>query len=673
MPGRSDGLERACEGSMTLDHDARVVDLDGGASSLLGVVREEAVGRRLADVLTRSGRSEVGEDGDADPTALVVGASGRRVHLALSPAPHGLLVRLTEAPLTGATVIESEGRYRALFQSIDDGFCIVRVLFDGAERPVDFRFLEANPAFERQSGVADPVGRTMRELVPDIDGHWFDIYGRVALTGEPVRFSERASALGRWFEGYAFPVGDPRDHGVAVRFSDVTLRQQAEEALLESESQLHHRAHHDALTGLPNRVLFEDRLQLAVAAAARHERLLAVLFLDLDGFKLVNDDLGHAIGDEVLGVVATRLQRALRADDTLARLHGDEFAVLLPEVSAPHDAGRLARTLLAEIAQPVTLPDAVVNVSASIGVSFYPRDGGDPQALLRAADLAMYQAKLGGKNDVRLFASAMRAPADERVTIAQHLDGALERGEIEMLYQPQWDSRTGSVHTFEALLRWRSPVLGEVAPRRFVPVAEQRGIFAPIVSWGLDVCGAAARELSDELGLPVRVAVTSTPAGLANSRFLSLVEATIVLHGLEPQQLELELGMSALIEGWAELRGSMEHVKELGVRVMLDHFGADTGMIAALLDLPLDGVKLDRALVQRADRDARLWRGLSSVVGLVHDLGLEVVAVGVETESQRDLMLELGCERLQGTLIGRPMTRSEARAVLRCQEVTKLF
>jgi diguanylate cyclase (GGDEF)-like protein/PAS domain S-box-containing protein len=664
-------------GALTLDRDARVVDLCEGAASLLGVAREEVLGRRLGDVLARvagSGGAAPGRAASAiDDAAFVVAGSGRRLHLALAPAPDGLRARLTAAPPAAWTAAASEQRYRTLFQSIDDGLCVLHVLFDESQRPVDARFLEVNPSFERQSGVADAVGRTVRELVPEMEPHWFDLGGRVALVGEPTRFVERAAAVGRWFEGYAFRIGRPDDHQVAVLFSDVTTRQQAEEALLASESHLHHRAHHDALTGLPNRLLFEDRLQLAVAAAVRHERVLAVLFLDLDGFKLVNDNLGHAIGDEVLGVVAKRLQGALRAGDTLARLHGDEFAILLPEIAAIHDAARLARTLLAEISRPIVLSHTVVNVSASIGVSFYPRDGGDGQALLRAADLAMYQAKLGGKNDVRLFATAMRAPADERVALAQHLDGALERGEMEMLYQPQWDSRTGSISTFEALLRWTSPVLGAVSPRRFVPVAEQRGIFGPIVSWGLDVCGAAARGLSDELHLPLRVAVTSTPAGLVNSRFLSQVEATIVLHGLEPQQLELELGMGALIEGSTELRGSMEHVKELGVRVMLDHFGADTGMVAALLDLPLDGVKLDPTLVQRADRDARLWRGLSAVVSLVHDLGLEVVAVGVETESQRDQMLELGCERLQGALIGRPMTRSEAGAMLRHQEVTKLF
>jgi EAL domain-containing protein (putative c-di-GMP-specific phosphodiesterase class I) len=201
-------------------------------------------------------------------------------------------------------------------------------------------------------------------------------------------------------------------------------------------------------------------------------------------------------------------------------------------------------------------------------------------------------------------------------------------------------------------------------------------VLARVAGSGGAAPGRAASAIDDAAfvvagsGRRLHLVLAPAPDGL---RFLSQVEATIVLHGLEPQQLELELGMGALIEGSTELRGSMEHVKELGVRVMLDHFGADTGMVAALLDLPLDGVKLDPTLVQRADRDARLWRGLSAVVGLVHDLGLEVVAVGVETESQRDQMLELGCERLQWALIGRPMTRSEAGAMLRHQEVTKLF
>jgi diguanylate cyclase (GGDEF)-like protein/PAS domain S-box-containing protein len=580
---------------------------------------------------------------------------------------------VTESVEARRAIADSEERYRTLFTSIDEGFCILEVIFDDDGSAVDYRYLEYNPAFEQQSGLVNALGRTIREMVPDIEPFWMDLYGSVAVSGEPMRYEDHAQSMGRWFDVYAFRIGEPHEHKVAVIFNDVSERKRTEAALRESEAQLHHRAHHDPLTGLPNRLLFEDRLRQAVAAATRHGRLLAVFFIDLDGFKLINDSLGHAAGDAVLEAVAERLRASLREVDTLARLHGDEFAVILPELSDLRDAERLAADLLVTLAQPIVVAGKVATMSASIGVSVYPRDGRDAGELVRASDVAMYRAKVGGKNDVRVFAPTMRPPAIDRAALVEQLGGAAERGEIEMCYQPQWDSRTGSISTFEALLRWTSPVLGEVSPERFVPIAEERGAFGPILVWSLDACGAFAQELSDGFGMPVRVALNVTPVRLVSSGFVDALERAIGRYGLGPQQLELELAMSVALEGPEALRDILDRVRALGVRVTLDRFGAEAAMIPSILDLPLDGVKIDAKLVQRADRDPRLRRGLASVVGLVHDLGLEVTAVGVETESQRDLMLEFGCERLQGTLFGAPMDASAAAAALREQEVLTLF
>jgi diguanylate cyclase (GGDEF)-like protein/PAS domain S-box-containing protein len=294
----------------------------------------------------------------------------------------------------------SENRYRTLFESIDEGFCIVNVIFDEDERPIDYRFLEINPAFVRHTGLDDAVGRTLTELVPGIEPYWIDAYGRVALTGEPTRFIEHAESMGRWFDDYAFRIGEPEERKVAVLFNDVTERKRAEHALQESVALLRHHAHHDVLTGLPNRLMFEEKLRATVATADRHARPFAVLFLDLDGFKAINDDFGHAAGDVVLIEVARRLRRSLRASDTLARIHGDEFVVILPELCEPHEAGSLAQKLLAIVSDPIDVAGTTVSVQASIGVSLYPNDGANPRALVRAADAAMYQAKQGGKNAV---------------------------------------------------------------------------------------------------------------------------------------------------------------------------------------------------------------------------------------------------------------------------------
>ncbi len=294
----------------------------------------------------------------------------------------------------------SEERYRTLFESIDEGFCILHVIFDDEERPVDYRYVEVNPAFVRHTGLENALGRTITEMVPDIEPFWFEAYGGVALTGEPTRFVDHAESMGRWFDVYAFRIGEPHEHRVAVLFNDITERKRAEGALHESVALLRHHANHDPLTGLPNRVLFEDRLRSAVADAEAHGRGFAMLFIDLDGFKAINDEHGHACGDVVLVEVAKRLRRSLMAGDTLARLHGDEFVALLPELARPLEASHLARELLAVVREPIDVAGTGVTVHASIGVSICPSDGVDPHALLLAADAAMYQAKLGGKNTV---------------------------------------------------------------------------------------------------------------------------------------------------------------------------------------------------------------------------------------------------------------------------------
>ena len=292
----------------------------------------------------------------------------------------------------------SEERYRTLFESIDEGFCILKVTFDEDDRPIDYHFIEANPAFERHTGLENALGRSARELLPDLEPSWYQTYGGVALTGQPRRFV--AQTQGRWYDEFAFRIGAPLERKVAVLFSDITKRKRTEHALRESVALLRHHAQHDPLTGLPNRILLEDRLRSAVAAAEMHQRTFGVLFIDLDGFKAINDELGHASGDVVLTEVAYRLRQSLRAGDTLARIHGDEFVALLPELSGRDEAESLAQQLLEVLTDPIDVAATTVSLQASIGVSLFPNDAADARALLRAADAAMYRVKLAGKNAV---------------------------------------------------------------------------------------------------------------------------------------------------------------------------------------------------------------------------------------------------------------------------------
>lgn len=430
-------VEQAPVGVYLLDRDFRIVDVNPTGRPAFGdildpigldydhVVRSLWPKAMADEVLQIARRTLLTGISHHEPQMTGVRADGltevydwRMDRIRLPDGTNGIVCYYSEisARVSARQALAvSENRYRTLFESIDEGFCIVEVIFDANERPIDFRIMETNSAFERHTGFAEAVGRTVTELVPDLEPFWVDTYGGVAVTGEPTRFVNHVASLGRWYDIYAFRIGEPDERKVAVLFSDITERKRAEFALQESVALLRYHAHHDALTGLPNRPQFEERLREAVACANRHGRPFAVLFLDLDGFKVINDDLGHASGDVVLIEVARRLRRSLRASDTLARIHGDEFVVILPEMSEPHEAGSLAQKLLAVVSDPIAVAGTTVRVQASIGVALYPNDGANPRALLRAADTAMYQAKLKGKNAVSYVVAAPdgRNPADE--------------------------------------------------------------------------------------------------------------------------------------------------------------------------------------------------------------------------------------------------------------------
>lgn len=315
---------------------------------------------------------------------------------------------------TRRALADAHGRYREVFERLDHGLCVVEVEVDDTDEAVDATFLEVNGAYEVQTGRPDVVGSSIHAVAPDAAAFWLEVCGDVVATGTTRRFLDFSERLERWFDVSAVWIGDEAARTVAMLFQDVTERKRAEKALEDSVLQLRHRTHHDPLTGLPNRSLFEERLELALAGARRYGRKVAVLYLDLDGFKAINDAHGHACGDEVLKEVSQRLTDALRTSDTLARMHGDEFVVLLPEVGGRDDIGRLTATLLDEVTRPVPIGDATANVSASIGVGLYPNDARHAAGLLSAADAAMYHAKASGKNTVRFFGAATRAAAHER-------------------------------------------------------------------------------------------------------------------------------------------------------------------------------------------------------------------------------------------------------------------
>jgi diguanylate cyclase (GGDEF)-like protein/PAS domain S-box-containing protein len=419
-----------------------------------------------------------------------------------------------------------------------------------------------------------------------------------------------------------------------------------------------HRALHDPLTGLPNRDLFADRLELALARARRGAPPPAVLIADLDQFKLINDSLGHQAGDELLCGVAPRLEAAMRATDTVARFGGDEFVVLCDGVENEAEALHLAQRLAAVLEAPLRVGGGPIYASASFGVAF-AGPASDATSLLRDADAALYRAKALGRGRCELFDAPMRAEISARLVLETGLRRALDANELALHYQPVVDLATGRPMAYEALMRWTHPVLGAVAPVDFIPVAEDSGLIVPLGRWALlEACTHAASLGPD--GAPV--GVNLSPRQLAYPGIVADVAAALEHSGLEPSKLLLELTESALLEEADSPLSVLEALKALGVSLVLDDFGTGYSSLSYLQRFPLDGLKIDRAFVADMTTDGRVAALVQAVVTMARTLGLTVVSEGIETEAQREALLELGCRYGQGYLFGRPAPASAPAA-----------
>jgi diguanylate cyclase (GGDEF)-like protein len=424
-------------------------------------------------------------------------------------------------------------------------------------------------------------------------------------------------------------------------------------------------AQHDTLTGLPNRLLFQDRVQQATRLAARRGNGVAVIWIDLDKYKQVNDSLGHRLGDEVLCGVARRLESCLRKSDTVARLGGDEFTVLLHDLTGPGDAETICAKILNTVARPMKLSGHDVTVTASAGISVFPEHGEEPGALLRNADLAMYMAKRAGGNSSSLFRSALGDSLERRVLLEQELKTALERGEFFIEYQPLV-SRNGSLDGVEALLRWLNPSIGKVSPAEFIPIAEQTGLIGAIGAWVTrSACRDGARWLKAGYQIP-RIAVNVSALQFINQGFADLVDQVLREYQFPPEKLEFEITETALMDNLDQAIEQIEPLRRLGVRFAIDDFGTGYSSLSQLRTLPVDSVKIDRSFVKDLERGGNgcttLVRG---IIALAHNLQLKVVAEGVETEEQLALLNGMGCDISQGFFLHRPMPAPDLEKLLR--------
>jgi diguanylate cyclase (GGDEF)-like protein/PAS domain S-box-containing protein len=518
------------------------------------------------------------------------------------------------------------------------------------------------------------VVETMRDavLVADAHGHVVDLnpasvqlLGRRAgqLLGSPVAtlLSDLADPIGfpdpgvyevrfktseRDMELAVTPLEDARGAtaGRVLVFRDVTER-------LELERELRRLAYTDRLTGLPNRALFHDRLEQALAMAKRHRNLAAVLFLDLDGFKLINDSLGHGIGDEVLVAVAQRLRHCLRAEDTLARLGGDEFAVLLPELANRRDIHLVTDKCLAALSDPELIGSHELHVAASIGVATFPQDGTDVQHLLRRADAAMYRAKARGGGRAESFTHLIEQEVTRRHEIAVELRRGLRTGQLHVLFQPYRELATGRLVGYEALVRWNHPDRGTLLPGTFLPVAEETGLIDAVDRWVLAEACRQARQWR----APLLVSVNVSAGRLRRGDLHEDTAAILAETGLDPTRLVLELSERILFDEVPDAFGSLAELTSAGVTLSLDDFGAGYTSLEQLRRLPVSQLKIDRSLIAPIDRSDGNTAMVAAVIQFAHALGLAVTAEGIERSDQLELLTELGCDYGQGFLFSAPM------------------
>ena len=700
-------LDSVLDPIITFDHEGKILEFNSAARRVFGYSRDEVVGREviekivppaLREELRRRLRVfvETGEDnGELGRRleATAMGADGTEipVEVAVFPAYVKGRVLLTAflRDLTERKAIEAE-RSRALEDLHASEARIARITDAIPGAVYQFRLgpdgKESFPFVSR--GALDLLGLRPDDIQKGRVDTWSLVSpedrGRVVrsvqisardLTAWNETFRVNTPSGPKWIRGESLPLRE--SDGATVWngiFLDVSDQQTAQEQLerlnrdldrrlldlRQAEAELQRMARYDSLTGLSNRSFFLETLDDVLLRARRRKIRMGLVFIDLDGFKAVNDNLGHEAGDQILKAVAERIRRTTRRTDGVARIGGDEFTVLLQDLERGDDAALAAQAILDELARPCTVGDRDVALRASVGIAVYPEDGADGQALLRHADLAMYRAKQEGKGTYRFFTPAMSERAHERMLLLSSLRRGLERGELTLRYQPVVH-RDGSPLSLEALVRWRHPELGELGPDRFIPAAEESGLIVPLGAFVL----LAACRFAQSLGRPeLRVAVNLSPRELLQPGALAMVEQALQDSGLDPRRLEVEVTESAVMTEVDAVAARLRSLCDLGVELTLDDFGTGYSSLANLKRFRFHRIKIDRAFVHDLPGDSDTASLVGAMISMARSLGLEVIAEGVETAEQLAFLEANGCRAFQGYFFSPALEPAEAKAFI---------